>query len=76
MRRMRATTLTVTASAVCLAMGLATVSVAQTATPPVEAPVPVTPSTVPDTQQAILGPGMYVFQTRTRSATCGDDEVG
>ena len=25
-------------------------------------------------EQTILGPGMYVFQTRTRSATCGDDE--
>jgi len=25
-------------------------------------------------EQALLGPGMYVFQTRTRSATCGDDE--
>lgn len=24
--------------------------------------------------QAILGPGLYVFQTRTRSATCNDDE--
>lgn len=24
--------------------------------------------------QTVLGPGMYVFQTRTRSATCGDDE--
>ena len=24
-------------------------------------------------RQTILGPGMYVFQTRTRSATCGDD---
>jgi len=25
-------------------------------------------------EQTVLGPGMYVFQTRTRSATCGDDE--
>jgi hypothetical protein len=25
-------------------------------------------------EQSVLGPGMYVFQTRTRSATCGDDE--
>jgi len=24
--------------------------------------------------QTILGPGLYVFQTRTRSASCGDDE--
>jgi len=24
--------------------------------------------------QSVLGPGMYVFQTRTRSASCGDDE--
>ena len=36
---------------------------------------PATPATVPDTPQAFLGPGMYVFQTRTRSATCGDDEA-
>lgn len=26
------------------------------------------------TEQTVLGPGLYVFQTRTRSATCGDDE--
>jgi hypothetical protein len=25
-------------------------------------------------QQTVLGPGMYVFQTRTRTASCGDDE--
>ena len=25
-------------------------------------------------EQTVLGPGMYVFQTRTRSASCGDDE--
>ncbi|HJL19954.1 MAG TPA: hypothetical protein RMH99_30095 [Sandaracinaceae bacterium LLY-WYZ-13_1] len=25
-------------------------------------------------EQSVLGPGMYVFQTRTRSASCGDDE--
>lgn len=25
-------------------------------------------------EQSILGPGMYAFQTRTRSASCGDDE--
>lgn len=25
--------------------------------------------------QTVLGPGMYVFQTRTRSATCDDDEA-
>lgn len=25
-------------------------------------------------EQSVLGPGMYVFQTRTRSATCGDDD--
>ncbi|MCZ7680515.1 MAG: hypothetical protein M5U28_17825 [Sandaracinaceae bacterium] len=24
--------------------------------------------------QSVLGPGLYVFQTRTRSATCDDDE--
>jgi hypothetical protein len=24
--------------------------------------------------QHVLGPGLYVFQTRTRSASCGDDE--
>jgi len=24
--------------------------------------------------QAVLGPGLYVFQTRTLGATCGDDE--
>ena len=24
-------------------------------------------------EQTVLGPGMYVFQTRTRSATCDDD---
>ncbi len=75
MRRMRATTLTVTAGSLCLALGLAAASAAQTAPAPVEAPVPPTPSAVPDTPQSILGPGMYVFQTRTRSATCGDDEA-
>lgn len=25
-------------------------------------------------EQTVLGPGMYVFQTRTRSASCNDDE--
>ncbi len=25
--------------------------------------------------QTVLGPGMYVFQTRTRSASCDDDEA-
>ncbi|UJR84082.1 hypothetical protein [Sandaracinus amylolyticus] len=25
-------------------------------------------------EQTVLGPGLYVFQTRTRAATCGDDE--
>ncbi len=25
--------------------------------------------------QTVLGPGLYVFQTRTRSATCADDEA-
>lgn len=25
-------------------------------------------------EQTVLGPGMYVFQTRTRSASCDDDE--
>ena len=24
--------------------------------------------------QTVLGPGLYVFQTRTRTASCGDDE--
>lgn len=28
----------------------------------------------PTTPQTILGPGLYVFQTRTRTASCGDDE--
>ncbi len=27
-----------------------------------------------DDDQTVLGPGMYVFQTRTRSASCDDDE--
>lgn len=25
-------------------------------------------------EQRVLGPGLYAFQTRTRSASCGDDE--
>lgn len=37
--------------------------------------VPATPATVPDSQQTFLGPGMYVFQTRVRSATCNDDQA-
>ena len=37
--------------------------------------VPPTPAAVPDTQQTFLGPGMYVFQTRVRNATCGDDQA-
>lgn len=28
----------------------------------------------PPTDQTVLGPGMYVYQTRTRSASCADDE--
>lgn len=28
----------------------------------------------PEYEQSVLGPGLYVFQTRTVSATCGDDE--
>lgn len=28
----------------------------------------------PRDPQTVLGPGMYVFQTRTRTATCADDE--
>lgn len=27
-----------------------------------------------ETRQTVLGPGLYVFQTRTRDATCGDSE--
>lgn len=27
-----------------------------------------------DARQTVLGPGLYVFQTRTRDATCGDSE--
>jgi hypothetical protein len=53
----------------------ATTAAARTAPTTPEAPVPPTPTTVPETPQSVLGPGMYVFQTRTRSATCGDDEV-
>jgi hypothetical protein len=32
--------------------------------------------TAPDTtkSQTVLGPGLYVFQTRTRDASCGDSE--
>jgi hypothetical protein len=32
------------------------------------------PGTAQTADQTILGPGLYVFQTRTRSATCADDE--
>jgi hypothetical protein len=32
------------------------------------------PGTAQTDSQTILGPGLYVFQTRTRSASCGDDE--
>ena len=32
------------------------------------------PGTAQTDDQTILGPGLYVFQTRTRSASCGDDE--
>lgn len=32
------------------------------------------PGTAQTDTQTILGPGLYVFQTRTRSASCGDDE--
>lgn len=38
-----------------------------------ETPIEATP-TAPTGNQTVLGPGMYVFQSRTRSATCGDDE--
>ena len=27
-----------------------------------------------EARQTVLGPGLYVFQTRTRNATCGDSE--
>ena len=27
-----------------------------------------------DARQTVLGPGLYVFQTRTRDASCGDSE--
>lgn len=37
-------------------------SYAQSGDPPTEA------------KQSVLGPGLYVFQTRTREATCGDSE--
>ena len=33
-----------------------------------------TPAVAQRDGQSILGPGLYVFQTRTVSATCGDDE--
>lgn len=36
-----------------------------------EAPVVPTPGA---NRQTVLGPGLYVFQTRTRDATCGDSE--
>ncbi len=29
----------------------------------------------PDGKQTVLGPGMYVFQTRIRNSTCGDAEA-
>ena len=29
----------------------------------------------PERKQTVLGPGLYVFQTRTREATCGDSEA-
>ncbi|MCA9606114.1 MAG: hypothetical protein KC619_10995 [Myxococcales bacterium] len=32
-------------------------------------------SAAAQSQQTVLGPGMYVFQTRTRSASCADDEA-
>jgi hypothetical protein len=28
----------------------------------------------PAAEQTVLGPGMYIYQTRTRSASCNDDE--
>jgi hypothetical protein len=32
------------------------------------------PVVTAEDKQAVLGPGLYVFQTRTREATCGDAE--
>ena len=32
------------------------------------------PAVTAEDKQAVLGPGLYVFQTRTREASCGDAE--
>jgi len=61
-----------TAAATATVLSVTSLTAAQTA--PADS-VPATPATVPDTQQTFLGPGMYVFQTRVRAATCGDDQA-
>ncbi len=66
-------------AAVTASMLLLTSLTSAQRTPPVVAPPadesPPTPATVPDSPQTFLGPGMYVFQTRVRNATCGDDQA-
>ncbi|MFO0695006.1 MAG: hypothetical protein U0230_15715 [Polyangiales bacterium] len=56
-----------------LLAGIATASAAGLAIAQGSAP----PADAPSTPQTVLGPGLYVFQTRITAATCGDaDRTG